>query len=424
MKIKRRVLLTLSIFACQSLQAALPARTVSPSQQFLIYGANAELRGAVSELAEQTKSNLLGLLRQPDRWKTPIVVNLQPQQANLPEIPPAELRFSQTGFGLKLQLDLTIAQNLDASLMERELLRAILLEIIYRKQPDIAPGTILVQPPDWLLDGMLALTLGRDREPLVEALATADRALSLEEFLQQRPALLDSGGRILYRAYSSVLVQLLVEGLDGRARLSRYIDNLSNASNDPLADLKAQFPVLAGGPEKAWRLTVTRLSAAQSYQLLTLAESERRLDEMLRVKAPETGKSADLSDFARQKPSVAEKAALSQLSKALLLFVGQANPVLRPVAREYQQIATLLARGKRGGVAKRLARLQITREKLRARMNDIDDYMNWFEATQMESGSGNFTDYIKAADQSQLPTPRRRDPLSVYLDSLADQFED
>jgi hypothetical protein len=59
MKIKRRVVFTLSIFACQSLQAALPARTVSPSQQFLIYGANAELRGAVSELAEQTKSNLL-----------------------------------------------------------------------------------------------------------------------------------------------------------------------------------------------------------------------------------------------------------------------------------------------------------------------------------------------------------------------------
>jgi hypothetical protein len=169
---------------------------------------------------------------------------------------------------------------------------------------------------------------------------------------------------------------------------------------------------------------VTRLSAAQSYQLLTLAESERRLDELLRVKAPDTGKSADLTDFARQKPSAAEKAALGQVSQALLLFVGRANPVLRPVARDYQQIATLLARGKRGGVAKRLARLQITREKLRTRMNDIDDYMNWFEATQMESGSGNFTDYIKAADQSQLPTPRRRDPLSVYLDSLADQFED
>ena len=293
MKMKRRVIFTLSIFACQSLHAALPARTVSPSQQFVIYGASAALRGAVSELAEQTKSNLLALLRQPDRWKTPIVINLQPEQANLPEIPPAELRFSQTGFGVKLQLDLTIAQNLDASLMERELLRAVLLEMIYRKQPDIAPGTVLVQPPDWLLDGVLALTPGRDRGPLVEALSTSDKALSLKEFLQQRPALLDSGGRTLYRAYSSVLVQLLAEGMDGRARLSRYIDKLSNASNDPLADLKARFPVLAGDAEKAWRLSVTRLSAAESYQLLTLAESERRLDELLRVKAPDTAKSAD-----------------------------------------------------------------------------------------------------------------------------------
>src|SRR5437773_8016936 len=183
MKIKRRVIFTLSIFACQSLQAALPARTVSPSQQFVIYGANAALRGAVSELAEQTKVNLLALLRQPDRWKTAVIINLQPQQANLPEIPPAELRFSQTGFGLKLQLDLTIAQDLDGSLVKRELLRAILLEMIYRKEPDIAPDTAFVEPPDWLLDGVLALTPGRDRGPLIEALSVSDKRISLEEFL-------------------------------------------------------------------------------------------------------------------------------------------------------------------------------------------------------------------------------------------------
>jgi hypothetical protein len=56
-------------------------------------------------------------------------------------------------------------------------------------------------------------------------------------------------------------------------------------------------------------------------------------------------------------------------------------------------------------------------------MGDIDDYMNWFEATQMESQSGAFSDYLKAANQSQLSAPRRRDPLSVYLDALADHFE-
>src|SRR5437867_766929 len=421
---RRHAILMLSILICVSLRAASPARTVSPSQQFIIYGTNASLRGALSELAEQTKANLLALLQQRDRWKTPIVINLQPQQANLPEIPPAELQFSQTGSGLKLQLDLTIAQNVDASLMERELLRAILLEMIYRKQPDIASGTVFVEPPDWLLDGVLALAPGPDRGPLVEALSLSDKATSLEQFLRQRPGLLDSAGRMLYRAYSLALVQFLIDGSDGRSRLTRYIGSLSHASNDPLADLKAQFPSLANNAEKTWQSAINRASGAQTYQLLTFAESERRLDELFHAKIAETGKPVDLSALARQKASASEKLALNQLSQALLLFIGQANPVLRPVAREYQEIATRLARGKRRGITKRLARLEITRQTLTARMSDIDDYMNWFEATQMESGSGVFADYLRAADQPSAAESRRRDPLSVYLDALEDRLED
>jgi hypothetical protein len=414
----------LSIFTLQSVGAAPLARSMSPSQQFIIYGADATLRGAVSELAEQTKVNLLALLRQPDRWKTAVIVNLQPQQANLPEIPPADLRFSQTGFGLKLQLDLTIAQDLDGSLVKRELLRAILLEMIYRKEPDIAPDTVFVEPPDWLLDGVLALTPGGDRGPLIEALSVSDKRISLEEFLRQRPRLLDSAGRMLYRAYSLALVQLLIDEPDGHVRLARYIGNLSHASNDLLVDLKGQFPSLARDAEKNWQLGVTRLSGAQRHQLLTFAESERGLDELLRVKIPNTDKLLDLSGLARQKASAAEKVALNQLSYNLLLFAGRANPVMRPIVREYQQIAALLARGKRSRVTRRLARLQATRERLVARMSDLDDYMNWFEATQMKNVSGVFSDYLRTADQSQGPEPRRRDLLSVYLDVLADQLED
>jgi hypothetical protein len=424
MMMKRQAIFLLPIFAFQSLHAAVPKRSVSPSQQFIVYGADAALRGAISNLAEQTKMNLLTLLRQPDRWKTPILINLQPQQANLPEIPPAELRFSQTGVALKLQLDLTIARDLDASLMERELLRAILLEMIYRKKPDISPGTVIVEPPDWLLDGVLACTPGSDYGPLVEALSLSDKGTPLGDFLRKRPELLDSAGRMLYRAYSFALVRLLIDGPDGPSRLARYIENLSNASNDSLANLKAQFPFLSGDIEKNWRSNVARLGGTQSYQLLTFAESERRLDKLLGTEIPGAGKALDLSGLARQKASSAEKAALNQLSQALLLFVGQANPVLRPVVREYQEVTALLARGKLRGIAKRLAHLLTIRGGVAARMSDIDDYMNWFEATQMMNGSGDFAGYLKAADVPQAPEPRRRDPLSVYLDALEDQLGD
>jgi hypothetical protein len=425
----RAAILILSVFAWQPLRAALPEHSVSPSRQFVIYGADAALRGTISELAEQTKTNLLALLRQRDEWRIAVVINLLLQQANLPDIPPADLRVSQTGFGVKLQLDLAVGQNVDGLFIQRQVLRAILLEMIYRHEGDLAPGTMLVEPPDWLVEGALALTPGRERVALVEALSTTDKGKSLEEFLAQRFELLDSSGRVLYRAYSVALVQLLLDENGGRARLARFIANLSHASNDPVADLKASFPQLREDVQKKWRSTVARLSEHQTYQLLTFAESERRLDELLQLKVSDRlrdrgqRKPASLSELARQKASPEEKAALNEISRELLLVVPTTHPVLRPVAREYQQIITLLVRGKRRGIAKRLSHLEVTRKELAARMSDIDDYMNWFEATQMGSQSGNFNDYIKTANKSQVSVPRRRDPLSVYLDALADHFE-
>lgn len=416
----------LSIFALQSLPSAPLERSVSPSQQFIVYGADPASRAGISNLAEQTKANLLTLVRRSDDWKTPVLINLQVPQANLPELPAAALRFSQTGSGLKLQLDLTIAAEIDPAAIERQLLRAILLEMIYRREPDIAPGTAYVEPPDWLLDGVLALTPGRDRAPLMEALAVSKKLMPLEKFLRQRPELLDSAARQLYRGYSFALVQLLVDGTDGHARLARYIGDLSNASSDPLVDLKAQFPELAGnGMEEIWKSKVTRLSAGQDYYLLTFAETERRLDELLRTKLSDPAHPAKtflLEDFSRMKPSRGQAVALKQLSQGLLLLEARANPVLRPIVQDYQRIAARLAAGKDHGVTGRLIRLRTSRAKIAARMGDIDDYMNWFEATQPRTTSGEFSDYLKAASEANQPEPRRRDPLSVYLDALEEQF--
>jgi hypothetical protein len=426
MTMQRAAILVSALFAWHVLYAASTARSVSPSRQFVIYGADAVLRGAVSDLAERTKADLLVLLRQRDNWTVPVVVNLQPQQANLPEVPPADVRFGQTGFGLKLQLNLTLSEKLDTSLIERELLRAILLEMVYRKESHVAAGTVFVEPPDWLLDGVLALGPGRDRAYLVEALVTANKTVPLDTFLRQRPELLDSAGRTLYRAYSFALVQMLVDGRDGPARLAKYVGHLPDASNEPLANLSAHFPFLVSDAEESWQLSLRRLRNFQAYQLLTFAESERRLAELLQIKVSEAKKPdklAGLDDFTKSKISPSEKMALNQLSRDLLVFVAEANPVLRPIAREYQQITALLSRGKRRAIAKRLSHLDATRKQLAARMSDIDDYMNWFEATQIKKGSGDFTDYLKAVDQSRLSPSKRHDPLSVYVDALEDQFE-
>ncbi|HZS17786.1 MAG TPA: hypothetical protein VFA51_07630 [Candidatus Udaeobacter sp.] len=425
---RRAAILVSSIIACQTICAALPAHSVSPSRQFIIYGGDARLRGTVSELAEQTKSNLLSLIGERDEWKTSVIVNLLPQQANLPEIPVSDLRVTQTGFSTKLQVDLTVGQNLDGSLVERQLLRGVLLEMMYRNGKDLVPGSKLVEPPDWLVEGALALAPGRSREGLLEALSTTTDKKSLQEFLGRRFDLLDSAGRMLYRAYSAALVQVLLEN-GGHLRLAKYIANLSHGSKDPVADLKVEFPRLRADLEKKWRAQVTRLAERPTYHLLTFTESERRLDELLRIKVSansrtrEQPRTVDLSELAERKASLDEKAAVAKMSRELLLFIGMAHPVLRPVAREYQAIASLLVRGRRKGIEKRLSRLDSTRKQLASRMVEIDDYMNWFEATQMQRQSGAFTDYLKAATQAEVPPPRRRDPLSIYLDALADHFE-
>ena len=425
-QMKRVASVLFAVATWQLVYAAPSEHSTSPSREFVVYGADAKIRGAISGLAEQTKSNLLALLRQRDDWKTPVVINLQPKQSNLPEIPPADLRFSQTGFGIKLQLDLTISKNVDVSLVERELLRAILLEMVYRQQTHITAGAVLVEPPDWLIDGALALAPGRDSGPLIEALVSTEKPLSLEKFLAQRPGFFGSTGRTIYRAYSFAFLQMLLNEKNGGAQLARYIDRLSGSSNDRLADLKEQFPLLTNDAEKVWQLALNRLRSQQTFRLLTFAESEQRLDELLSVKVSEPNKpvkSATLEEIAQHKPSASEKMALDQLKRDLMFLVPQTNPVLRPIGHEYQAIAELLARGKRRGVSKRLSRLELTRQQIAARMSEIDDYMNWFEATQMNTGSGNFTGYLKAVDQSQVPAPRRHDPLSVYVDALEDQFE-
>jgi hypothetical protein len=421
-------LLLLALMSGSLLGAPLP-RSVSTSRQFIVFGADVPLRGAVADLAERTKANLLAVLQKRDDWKTPIVIHLQFPQANVPETPLAELHFSQTGAGLKLQLDLVIGADVNAPSIQRELLRALLLELIYRNHPDVASGTFYAQAPDWLLEGILGKGSSAEKETLMDSIASSadpDKVMPLPDFLRQNPEQLDSPARLLYRAHATALLQLLLNEPSGPSRLAAYIDHLSQTSNDPLADLTSRFPSLALATDDVaiWKSVIARSSSA--YRVLTFTETNRRLDELLRAPiAGSTGgaKAVGLENFLKTKVTAVQATSLRHLSQDLLLLSTLAHPVMRPVVVEYQQIALRLASGKRTAVERRLARLKSTQKDIVARMNEIDDYMNWFEATQAKTSSGAFTDYLKAAGQADAPEKRRRDALSVYLDAVEAQFQ-
>lgn len=418
------------VLACApAILSAPPARSISSSRQFLVFGADVRLRGAICDLAERTKGDLLRLIDQRDEWATPIVVNAQYPQANLPERPRAALSFAQTGLGLKLQLDLTITSDVSQPEVRRELLRAILIEIMYRTKTGLPAGNAYVPPPDWLLDGILP-EQSRGGEGLIGILAarvTARNVLSLEAFLRQRPELLDRPARSLHRAYSFALVNLLIHSPEGRARLARFIADIPSASNDPMANLGSRFPELsnASRAEKAWSLHVARLAISQPLQFLGAKETEQKLDELLTLKLSEAGSERKYQpeEFAKVVRNALSKAALTQCSRDLTILATRANPIYRPMINEYARIVTLLAQGRVKGTAERLARLSTSRKSVISTMRAIDDYINWFEAAKSPGPSGAFTDYLRAAELAAEPEARRRDAISVYLDVLEAQFQ-
>lgn len=416
------------LLALASVSAA-PEQSISTSRQFIVYGTEVGVRGAICDLAERTKRDLLALLDQRDGWTTPIVINARYPQANLPELPRLAMNVSQTGFGLKLQLDFTLDSEVRRPEVRRELLRALLLEMIYRGESNIPAGAICVSPPDWLLEGIPAeqSDVPLDRVSNLLALPITARAvMPLEKFLQQRPELLDAPGRLLYRAYSVALVDLLSNAPEGRIRLTRLIASL-RASNDSVAELQKHFPGLFESDdavEKVWTTQIARLATEQPYSLLTTVETERRLEQTLRLTISDRSgeKTYGLAEFTKFAKHPSAKSALALLAHDLRQLAVRANPVYRQIISEYAQTAVLLTRGKTNGLAARLERLRQTRHAAATQMREIDDYLNWFEATKLPSPSGAFEDYLKAAESAVQPGQTKRDPISVYLDVLETEF--
>ena len=418
-----------AVFAATS-SAGFAEQSISTSRQFIVYGTELTVRGAICDFAERTKGELLTLLNQRDDWKTAIVINAQYRQANLPELPRLSVALGQTGFGLKLQLDLIVNSGLSHPEIRRELLRALLLELMYRGQPNLKAGDAYTSPPDWLLDGVPAEQpdLSRDRLARVLALPVAAKnILPLEKFLAERPELLDAAGRTLYHAYSRALVDLINQTPDGSRSLARFIADLPTSSNDSMAELRSHFPGLFedARAEKNWKKQVARLATQQPYPLLGTAETERLLGEKLRFRISERGleESYKLEEFTLFLRSTSAQNGLNALANDLRSLATRAHPIYAPIIAEYADITARLLRGKTAGIAKRLERLRTARETMAAEMHQIDDYLNWFEATGLVRPSGEFADYMRAAERAAQPERTKRDPISLYLDVLETEFE-
>jgi hypothetical protein len=401
------------------------AHSTSTSRQFLVYGAEVQVRGAICDLAERTKSHFLRLLGLRDSWKTTLIVNLDYPRANVPETPLVQLDVSQLGYGLRLQLNLLLTREMKGAAVQRELLRAILVEMMYRKRGNVAAGTRYVTPPDWLVDGLLALQRGRDSDndaELLRAIVATNTISPLEQIVGQRRAKLDAPSRQLHQAYARALLQLLLDVPGGRSKVARFITDLPDAPNDAMADLRAHFPETLGpAAAKWWALSVAQLSVLDRYETLSATDTLARLDRVLHfsISVPNgPPRNYSLGDYQTFFKLPAARVVLRQVSEQLLLLSARAHPSYQVIVQEEYELAEILARGKTHRVPEGLERVANHRAVVERQSSAIDDYLNWYEATQSKTTSGAFSQILATAQLVDEVPRHRRDPISVYLDSL------
>jgi hypothetical protein len=309
--------------------------------------------------------------------------------------------------------------------VQAELLRAILIEMMYRERSDIRPGSSYVTPPDWLVEGVLALQAGDgvdDDIDLLRAEMARQKISSVDEIVRQKSALLDFASRRIFRAYARALVRLLLDSPGDHLNLARFIEQLPDAPGDHLTALAIWFPATFGQARaKWWALTIAQLSAADRYTTLGASQTAARLNQILRLSfslpaAPERECSlGDCLAFCRLPDA---RKVLQKARQELFLLTTRAHPFYRSLIQEELEIVDLLARGKTRDVPKRLKKIASARRLIERRVSKIDDYLNWYEATQSETMSGAFASLIGRVQTQREKLSRRRDSISVYLDSV------
>jgi hypothetical protein len=404
-------------------------RSISSSKQFFIFSSVTSLRRTVSCFAEEVKSGFLQVLGEKDAWKHPILITLQRSTAGASEQAPAVLQVIQSEFGFKVEIDVRLGSDRTDVNLQKLLLRALLVEYAYRFTPDaLEGGKAWAEPPWWLVEGILQAVKAREAGPeteLFKRMVDVNHVPPLETFVRARPE--EAPGttaQAIDNAGAFCLLQLLLEQPNGHQALANFVRHLPLAPADPLAALRQDFPGLGKTAEdlqKWWVLNLARLATADRYKGLSPEETDSLLSGILQLEipAPKGGapKVFDVADFSQYLKLPGSRDILTEKHAALVALSSRANPLYVEIMADYEHALGLLMKGKTRGVKDRLKRVAEAREFLLRKKGEIADYLNWYEATQLDPSTRAFEGYMRVANE--LETPRKRkDPIAEYLDEV------
>ncbi len=408
-----------------------PPHSISRSKQFTAYSEVAEARGEVCSLAEDLKTRVHRSLGLPATWRLPVTILLMPTRtANEPAS--ASLRYLKGGPGASslIRIDFKAGSGMEELLKER-LLEAILIDVASSGAAGAEARTIAI--PEWLIQGFIGITeLGEVGHPAAATfvgLFEANKVPTLRDFIDQDPRRLDAAGRQLYRGFSTTLVRLLLELPDGQKQMVRFLHSIPTGKVGSHRSLLAFFPALGGtdvSAQRWWKLAVARISARYGRGPMSLEATERELAAALKVRLDQPDGSIqvfDLDDFEQFRRSRQRHTALASMRYELQRVAVRSHPLTLPIVLSYIDLSNRIQKGTRRGTAEELQALAELRQEILQRGAEIEDFMNWYEATQLPTASGAFAGYFNLLRQLEGNQQAHVDPIRRYVDGLERELE-
>lgn len=441
----------------------------SVSGQFFIWGSEPLRRTAFATHCDQIREDFAEIIGAPSRWRFNIHVRIHEERDEpgkavrraVPSIKPVEVG------GYLFRLELLVDEEFDPEEFERELVRLLLLEQAYAPHKNAKFDRL----PPWLLNGVIELMhyrrAGRPSE-IFKTIVNAHQVVEIDELMKMDPEkATDAFSSEIYRACSAALVRSLLDQGGGEARMRAFLEDLAIDDSETNEVLKRHFPNLRedeASIARWWALQVAAMSERSALEQLSLARTEEFLTRALVVRMPGVEARADPVPVALAQPLDEEKpgllgrfrknredepeeaapafqqgsihdfelfldhpqaaAALALNREQLLNLQKQAFPGYRNLIGGYSFVVSRLIEGETKGMAEQLAALDAQRIQIQQRMAEIGDFMNWFEATQVQAPHDAFEAYERALQRIKaLEEERRDDPVSRYLDAIEKEYE-
>ncbi len=401
------------------------------------------MRGALCNYAEDIRRRTASLFSWSAGWRYPIAIAMRDQNAHTREKTQSQLRLIPLRPDIMLQLDVALGRDFDPARIRAQLIAALLMERAAARSPVQIRETFDL--PAWLVEGtcgLMDLRAGTESTPGLAALLQQNSIPDLRHFLKQDPRHFDSASSRLYRGFSACLLKLLIELPDGARALDSYLASIPTGKVNSLRALLAFFPALGGSEaaaQKWWKLGVAALATRGKRSFLAPEETLRELDRLLsniKIELPKKKRAAKnrgetsqpepapdniyaLSEYAAFIKNKNRKAPLEALMASLNSLSARSHPLLQAVVSSYNNVVAKLIKGETKGLDADLEKLVAIRAQALKRCTDIEDYMNWYEATSINFRSGAFDGYFRALEELQRGTPDQvKSPFAIYLERI------